>query len=64
MTWAFNNCNLETISLPASVKELLQRSFAENANLKEFTFNSIPTTLNEDTFKYSGHPDGFIINVP
>jgi hypothetical protein len=34
MTWVFNDCNLETISLPASVKEVHQRSFAENANLK------------------------------
>jgi hypothetical protein len=64
MTWVFNDCNLETVSLPASVKEVHQRSFAENTNLKEFTFNSMPTTLREDAFQYSGHPDGFIINVP
>lgn len=64
MTWVFNDCNLETVSLPASVKDIHQRSFAENANLKEFTFNSMPTTLREDAFQYSGHPDGFIINVP
>jgi hypothetical protein len=24
----------------------------------------MPTTLREDAFQYSGHPDGFIINVP
>lgn len=37
-TYAFNNCALTDVTIPSTVKELLQNAFGNNTRLKEVTF--------------------------
>jgi hypothetical protein len=65
LSYVFYRCDLRVVNLPASVKEIKAVSFAENANLTGFNFNSKPTTLEDDVFNNSGkNITEFIINVP
>jgi hypothetical protein len=66
MTYVFNSCALSEVSIPASVNNILNRSFGDMASLKTVTFNrshegkvNIPN-IHYEAFINSG-PIDFII---
>ena len=71
-TYVFNSCGLEDVTIPASVENILERSFGDMPSLHTVTFkkqldadgNIKAPYIHKNAFINSGGAEGIVFNVP
>lgn len=63
-TYVFDQCPIEVLNLPSSVKSIGDHSFADNSKLREVVFNGKVDFIDEKAFEGSGTDAPWNIYVP